>query len=77
MTLALSEDDGLNWSWQRNVETGDGWCMSNNSEQRLNREYSYPSIAQSEDGALHLAYTMFRQHIRYARVMPDWVEQAS
>jgi len=77
LTLALSEDDGLTWPWQRNLETGDGWCMSNNSEQRLNREYSYPCIAQSADGALHLAYTVFRQHIRHARVMPDWVHLAS
>jgi predicted neuraminidase len=77
MTLALSEDDGLTWPWQRHLETGDGWCMSNNSEQRLNREYSYPSLTQTPDGALHLAYTVFRQHIRYARVMPDWVLQSA
>jgi predicted neuraminidase len=77
LTLALSEDDGQTWPWQRNLETGDGWCMSNNSEQRLNREYSYPSITQSADGALHLAYTVFRQHIRHARVMPDWVQQGA
>jgi len=73
LTLALSEDDGLTWPWQRHLETGDGWCMSNNSEQRLNREYSYPSLTQTADGALHLAYTVFRQHIRHARVMPNWV----
>jgi len=77
LTLALSEDDGLTWPWQRNLETGDGFCMTNNSEQRLNREYSYPSICQSADGALHLAYTVFRQHIRHARVMPDWVKQGA
>ncbi len=75
LTLALSQDDGLTWPWQRHLETGDGWCMSNNSAQGLNREYSYPSIAQTADGLLHLAYTVFRQHIRYARVMPDWVKQ--
>lgn len=75
LTLALSEDDGLTWPWQRHLETGDGYCMTNNSEQRLNREYSYPSITQTADGALHLAYTVFRQHIRHARVMPDWVKQ--
>ena len=75
LTLALSEDDGQTWPWQRHLETGDGFCMTNNSEQRLNREYSYPSIAQSADGALHLAYTVFRQHIRHARVMPEWVQQ--
>jgi len=75
LTLALSSDDGLTWPWQRHLETGDGWCMSNNSEQQLNREYSYPSLTQTPDGALHLAYTVFRQHIRYARVMPDWAMQ--
>lgn len=75
LTLALSEDDGLTWPWQRNLEVGDGYCMSNNSEQRLNREYSYPSIRQTADGALHLAYTVFRQHIRHARVMPEWLTQ--
>jgi len=77
LTLALSEDDGLSWPWQRHLEEGDGHCLSNNSEQRLNREYSYPSLRQSADGALHLAYTVFRQHIRHARVMPDWVKQTT
>lgn len=77
LTLAISEDDGLTWPWQRHLEEGDGYCMTNNSEQRLNREYSYPSITQTADGALHLAYTVFRQHIRHARVMPDWVKQGS
>ena len=71
---ASKEDDGLSWPWQRHLEEGDGHCLSNNSEQRLNREYSYPSLRQTADGALHLAYTVFRQHIRHARVMPDWVK---
>ncbi|GGH49758.1 glycosyl hydrolase [Comamonas phosphati] len=73
MTLALSADDGLSWPWQRKLEVGDGWCMSNDSERGRNREYSYPSLRQGADGALHLAYTVFRQHIRHVRVQPDWV----
>ena len=73
MTLALSDDDGRTWPWQRHLETGDGWCMSNDSARGLNREYSYPSLRQGPDGALHVAYTVFRQHIRHARVMPDWI----
>lgn len=77
LTLALSKDDGLSWPWQRHLEEGDGHCLSNNSEQRLNREYSYPSLRQTADGALHLAYTVFRQHIRHARVMPDWVKETN
>jgi len=77
MTLALSEDDGQTWPWQRNLEVGDGWCMSNDSARGLNREYSYPSLRQTADGALHVAYTVFRKHIRHARVMPDWITLSS
>ena len=77
MTLALSADDGLTWPWQRNLEVGDGWCMSNDSARGLNREYSYPSMRQSADGALHLAYTVFRKHIRHVRVMPEWITKSS
>jgi predicted neuraminidase len=76
LTLALSDDDGRTWPWQRHLETGDGYCMTNNSADKRNREYSYPSITQTSDGAIHLAYTVFRQHIRHARVSEAWVMQA-
>ena len=49
--------------------------MSNDSEQGRNREYSYPSLRQDADGTLHLAYTVFRQHIRHVRLQPDWATQ--
>ena len=74
MTLAISEDGGRTWPFKRNLEVGDGYCMTNNSELQLNREYSYPSIKQTEDGVLHIAYTFYRQKIRYARVREDWVK---
>lgn len=77
MTLAISEDGGETWPYRRNLETGDGYCMTNNSELQLNREYSYPSIKQTGDGALHIAYTFFRQKIRYARVDEAWVRGGS
>ncbi|MFT3960346.1 sialidase family protein [Propionivibrio sp.] len=77
MTLAISEDGGRTWPYRRNLETGDGYCMTNNSELQLNREYSYPSIKQTGDGALHIAYTFFRQKIRYARVDEAWVRGGS
>ena len=73
MTLALSDDDGQTWPWMRNLEVGDGYCMSNDSARHINREYSYPSLRQTADGALHVAYTVYRQHIRHARVMPEWI----
>lgn len=75
MTLAISEDGGKTWPFKRNLEVGDGYCMTNNSELQLNREYSYPSIKQTADGVIHIAYTYFRQKIKYVRVNEDWVKQ--
>lgn len=72
MTLAISKDGGKSWPWQRNLEEGDGYCMTNNSQQKLNRELSYPSIKQGPDGVLHIAYTWHRQAIKYVRVDESW-----
>ncbi len=77
MTIAISEDGGRTWPHRRDVETGDGFCLTNNSKEKLNRELSYPSILQAPDGALHLAYTHFRQAIRHVRVDEDWVKAAT
>lgn len=76
MTLAISADGGHTWPRRRNLEVGDGYCMTNNSRERLNREFSYPSIAQTPDGMLHVAYTYYRQAIKYVRVAEDWVDGA-
>lgn len=73
MTLAVSHDGGLTWPRRRNLETGDGFCMTNNSKEKLNREFSYPSLRQAADGSLHIAYTYWRQAIKYVRVPLDWV----
>ncbi|MBO9538598.1 exo-alpha-sialidase [Herbaspirillum sp.] len=75
MTLAISYDGGKTWPAMRNLEIGDGYCMTNNSTDKLNREFSYPSIVQSADGKLHIAYTYFRQNIKYVSVEEAWVTQ--
>ncbi|MDR6504856.1 exo-alpha-sialidase [Arthrobacter oryzae] len=77
MTLAISEDSGRSWPIRRNLDVGDGYCLSNNSRDGLNREYSYPSIHQGPDGALNIAYTYFRQAIKFVRVDPQWVYQGT
>jgi predicted neuraminidase len=77
MTLAISEDSGRTWPIRRNLDVGDGYCLSNNSRDGLNREYSYPSIHQSPDGALNIAYTYFRQAIKYVRVAPEWAYEGN
>ncbi len=74
MSIALSHDGGITWPHRRNLEVGDGFCMTNNSKDKLNREFSYPSLCQSADGALHLAYTYWRQAIKYVRTDENWIK---
>ena len=77
MTVAISADGGKSWPWLRNLDEGDGYCMTNNSLDKRNREFSYPSIKQGQDGMLHIAYTYFRQAIKYVRVSADWVKEST
>jgi predicted neuraminidase len=72
MTLALSEDAGMTWPVRRNIEVGDGYCLSNNSRDGLNREFSYPTITATGD-RLHVAFTRFRQAIEYVEITLDWI----
>ncbi|MEU0497580.1 exo-alpha-sialidase [Mycobacterium sp. NPDC006124] len=72
MTLAISDDAGLTWPTRRNIEVGDGYCLSNNSRDGLNREFSYPSITAGE-GVLHVAFTRFRQAIEYVELDDEWI----
>lgn len=68
MTLALSSDGGMHFPVRRNLETGSGYCLSNNSKDGLNREFSYPSMVEGADGTLHIAYTYHRRAIKYVRL---------
>ena len=77
MTVALSDDDGLTWPHRRDIETGDGYCMTNNSADRRNRELSYPSIVQTADETLHAAYTHHRQRIRHVSFTEAWVMETA
>jgi predicted neuraminidase len=65
MTLLVSQDGGRTWPNRMDVETGDGYCMTNNSADRRNRELSYPSIHQTPDGKLHIAFTHHRRAIKH------------
>lgn len=74
LTLAISEDNGKTWPYMRDIAVGDGYCMTNNSKEKLNREYSYPSIKQTPDGKLHITFTYFRQAIKYVCIDENWVK---
>ena len=68
LSLAFSSDDGASFTGRIDLETGDGYCLTNNSKDGLNREFSYPSIIEGPDGALHIAFTYFRRAIKHVRI---------
>ncbi|RCV48617.1 sialidase family protein, partial [Marinitenerispora sediminis] len=73
MTLAVSADGGATWPLRHDLEVGDGYCLTNNSRDGLNREFSYPSILQNADGGLDVAFTYYRQAIKHVRLSPEWL----
>jgi predicted neuraminidase len=75
MTVAISEDNGVSWPFVKDIEIGDGYAMTNNSKDKLNREYSYPSIKQGSDGNLHIAFTYFRQTIKYVQLTEEEIKR--
>ncbi|RAQ67146.1 glycosyl hydrolase [Aspergillus flavus] len=70
LCVAWSDDSGKTWE-RRVLEDGDGYCMTNNSEKKLNRELSYPSMVLDE-GKIHIACTFWRQRIKYVQLSDDF-----
>ncbi len=68
MSLAFSSDGGATFGDRLDVETGDGYCLTNNSKDGLNRELSYPSIISGPDGGLYLAFTYHRRAIKLVQL---------
>lgn len=73
LNVAWSDDNGANWKW-KTLEEGDGYCLTNNSEKKLNRELSYPSILVQDDDAIHIGFTFWRQRIKHVRLGKDFFE---
>lgn len=70
LCLTVSGDAGKSWLQPLTLDESDGYCITNNSRERLNREISYPSIKQTADGRIHVAYTYFRQAIKHLVLPP-------
>jgi predicted neuraminidase len=68
LSLAFSTDSGLTWTDRQDVDTSDGFCLSNNSVSRANRELSYPVVLEGPDSTLDIAFTWFRQGIKHVRL---------
>ena len=66
MAVALSEDGGLTFPIIRWMERGEGYMGDENKTN--NKQYEYPYLMQSRDGAMHLTYAArTRQGIKYIR----------
>lgn len=68
VAVALSEDGGITFPIIRWMEQGEGFAGEENRTN--NRQYEYPFLMQSADGALHLTYAACtRKGIKYVRFM--------
>ena len=74
MTVGVSSDGGRTWK-SKTLQEGDGFCMTNNSRTKENRELSYPSIwvERNANDVVNVAFTFWRQRIKFIRFDVDWV----
>ena len=61
LNFALSFDDGRTWAYNRILESGDG-------------SFSYPSLVQSKNGHIHVAYSYNRKFIKHVEVNETWIK---
>ncbi|MEA2062975.1 MAG: exo-alpha-sialidase [Gemmatimonadota bacterium] len=60
LSLALSLDDGRTWSHKRVLENSPG-------------RFTYPALAQTPDGRIHVSYTFRRTHVKHAELNEAWI----
>ena len=73
LSVALSTDEGANWSSVRDVQLG----QPSTTPGEANQEYSYPSIVQTSEGDLRLTYTYLRKTIKYVEFTEDWIKKGT
>lgn len=77
LSVALSRDGGVTWIEVRDVETGrPGYGIEEQRPKTPGREeYSYPTILQTSDGLIHVAFTYRRQTIKEVTFPESWIGQ--
>ena len=60
LNIALSTNDGARWRYLRFLEDQEG-------------SFSYPSLIQTSDGLIHVAYTYNRDTIKHVVTNETWV----
>ena len=74
LSIALSIDNGETWPWVRDLQAGNeppSYCLCEDPE------YSYPSVTQSLNGKIQVAFTFRRETIKYMTFDEDWIKQGS
>ena len=77
LSIALSEDSGKTWSYVRDIEAGRaGYGLVEQSPKEPGREeYSYPSLMQTRDGEILVAFTYRRQTIKVVSFNEEWIKR--
>jgi predicted neuraminidase len=65
----MSEDGGLTWPHWRNLQVADIEYKD------AQAGYSYPTVLQTSDGYLQVAYSYLRKTIKHVRLAPEWISQ--
>ena len=71
LTIALSEDGGRTWPYLRNLQVADIEYKD------APVGYSYPTILQTPDGLLHVAYSYLRKTIKHIQLPVEWITQGA
>jgi predicted neuraminidase len=91
LSVALSIDGGQTWPWVRDVDIGQdvpqekvparmaGVDVSDEQETFFQHlfDYSYPSVIETQDGVIHLAYTFRRRTIKCVSFDENWIKGGS
>jgi predicted neuraminidase len=74
LSLALSEDGGATWPWLRDLELdADTDRVPIEATTRL--RYSYPALAEDNDGGFDVAYTFRRRSIKHVGgLSAEWIK---
>ena len=87
LAISISDDGGASFPTTRLLEKHPPSALATDSEGELRLRaggigptscdcYSYPTMAQAEDGTIHIAYTYQRRTIKVTAVTEAWVRAA-
>jgi predicted neuraminidase len=91
LSVALSIDGGQTWPWVRDVDIGQdvpqeavpdvmaGTDVRDEKKAFFEHffDYSYPSVLETPDGTIHMAYTYRRRTIKYAAFDENWIKNGT